>query len=348
MNHQLAMLGLVILAIFAVVCIGCIVTSLVLGHNIHQAQEALAKNDMDWGDRHRTEDALKEHTSERRMINWVIVGTAVCMLVAAGLNCIYSQDAGDVVVLRSISEAVDGMSKDAGFHFKAPWQETVAYDQRNNVISFIADGEEDYTGGSANGPQVTVNDAAGASADVDIQVNYSLNPDYAMDLYRDYGTQETFVRSVVAVDVRSLPHEQSGQFDTLTMMNNCGEFAQAVEEALSAKWADMGLIIEQVSIQDVRYDPAIEEKYNQAQEAEVAKQQALNEQETAKVQAETRRIEAEGQAEANRTLQESLTDEVLMQHYIDKLSESEFIVVPQGNSIMLDLGGALGQSQRAQ
>ena len=339
------MLGLVILVIFAVVCIGCIVTSLVLGHNMHQAQEALAKNDMDWGDRHRTEDALKECTSGRRTINWVIVGTAVCTLVAAGLNCIYSQDAGDVVVLRSISGAVDGMSKDAGFHFKAPWQETVVYDQRNNVISFIADGEEDYTGGSANGPQVTVNDAGGASADVDIQVNYSLNPDYAMDLYRDYGSQETFVRSVVAVDVRTIPRQESGAFDTLTMLNNRGEFAKAVEEALTTKWADMGLIIEQVSIQDVRYDSAIEEKYNQAQEAEVAKQQALNEQETAKVQAETQRIEAQGEADANSILQQSLTDEVLMQHYIDKLGESEFIVVPQGDNLMLDLGSQLGQNQ---
>ena len=105
----------------------------------------------------------------------------------------------------------------------------------------------------------------------------------------------------------------------------------------------MGLIIEQVSVQDVRYNEGIEEKYNQAQEAEVAKQQALNEQETAKVQAETRRIEAEGQAEANRTLQESLSDEVLMQHYIDKLGESEFIVVPQGQNLMLNLD-QLGQS----
>ena len=37
------------------------------------------------------------------------------------------------------------------------------------------------------------------------------------------------------------------------------------------------------------------------------------------------------------------SDEVLMQHYIDKLGESQFIVVPQGQNLMLNLD-QLGQS----
>ena len=333
--------------VLLVLAVGCTIASLIgrgyVAKNLKTAQKIVDNSDSEWQEREAAKDVIH---SAKRLIGPLNVATAilaVISLVAVAFSCIYTQDAGDVIVLRNISGSVDGMTKDAGFHTKLPWQETVTYDQRNNVISFVGDGEEDCTGGSANGPDVTVNDSGGAAADIDIQVNYSLDPNYAMDLYRDYGTQETFVRSVVAVDVRSIPREQSGQFDTLTMMNNRGEFAQAVEEALSAKWADMGLIIEQVSVQDVRYNEGIEEKYNQAQEAEVAKQQALNEQETAKVQAETRRIEAEGQAEANRTLQESLSDEVLMQHYIDKLGESQFIVVPQGQNLMLNLD-QLGQS----
>ncbi len=317
-----------------------------LNATIKKMEAEKAKSGNSWrsgygGDEEKLSDAKYEFQIARIAS---IVGLGVA-IVFGGLNCIYTQDAGDVVVLRSVTGTVDGMNKDAGLHFKAPWQDTITYDQRNNVISFVADGEEDYTGGSANGPQVTVNDSGGASADVDIQVNYSLDPDYAMDLYRDYGSQETFVRSVVAVDVRSIPRTESGQFDTITMLNNRGEFAKAIEDALSEKWSSMGLIIEQVSVQDVRYNQAIEERYNQAQEAEVAKQQAQNEQETAKVQAETQRIEAQGEADANAILQQSLTDDVLMQHYIDKLGESKFIVVPQSEGLMLDLGSALQQKQ---
>lgn len=328
------------LFLLVVVVVGLIVAGVACIHTrakVRKAHQILNSKDASKSDVRDASEYIHEYQWFAQAAPLICGGMAVFVIVLGAFSCLYAQDAGDVVVLRSISGSVDGMTKDAGFHWKMPWQETVTYDQRNNVISFVGDGEEDYVGGSANGPDVTVNDSGGAAADVDIQVNYSLDPNYAMDLYRDYGSQETFVRSVVAVDVRSIPREQSGQFDTLTMMNNRGEFAQAVEEALSDKWSEMGLIIEQVSIQDVRYNEGIEEKYNQAQEAEVAKQQALNEQETAKVQAETRRIEAEGQAEANRTLQESLSDEILMQHYIDKLGESEFIVVPQDQSLMLNL-----------
>ena len=114
-------------------------------------------------------------------------------IVVAGLlmipACLYSQDAGEVVVLKNMGGSIAGYSADAGFHGKLPWQSTVKYDTRNNVISYVAKGKEDYDGGSARGPQVTVNDKNGAQADIDIQVNYSLDPKYAMDLYKDYGKQ---------------------------------------------------------------------------------------------------------------------------------------------------------------
>lgn len=328
------------LFLLVVVVVGLVVAGVACVHTrakVRKAHQILNSKDASKSDVRDASEYIHEYQWFAQAAPLICSGMAVFVIVLGAFSCLYAQDAGDVVVLRSISGTVDGMTKNAGLHWKMPWQETVTYDQRNNVISFVKDDGENYVGGSADGPSVTVNDSGGASANVDIQVNYSLDPNYAMDLYSDYGSQETFVRSVVAVDARSLPGTLSWQFDTLTMLNNHGEFAQAIEEALSAKWADMGLIVEQVSIQDVHYDEGIEKRYNQAQEAEVAKQQALNEQETAKVQAETRRIEAEGQAEANRTLQESLSDEILMQHYIDKLGESEFIVVPQDQSLMLNL-----------
>lgn len=331
---------MITLCLFIIAVIGAIVSSIACMHTrakVQKAHQIFCSEDASQEDIYDARKYIEEWQGLARAAPFICGGMAVYVIALGAICCIYTQDAGDVVVLRSISGTVDGMTKDAGLHWKMPWQETVTYDQRNNVISFVEDDGESYVGGSADGPSVTVNDSGGASANVDIQVNYSLDPNYAMDLYRDYGSQETFVRSVVAVDARSLPGTLSWQFDTLTMLNNHGEFAQAIEEALSAKWAGMGLIVEQVSIQNVHYNEDIEKRYNQAQEAEVAKQQALNEQETAKVQAETRRIEAEGQAEANRTLQESLSDEVLMQHYIDKLGESEFIVVPQGQNLMLNL-----------
>lgn len=263
-----------------------------------------------------------------------IVGIAVC-----GFNCVYTQDAGEVNVIRNFGGSIAGYRAEPGIHFKAPWQDTVTYDTRNNVVSFIKDGTEDYFGGSANGPQVTVNDSAGASANIDIQVNYSLSPEAAVELYKNYGTQENFVRNIVAVDVRSLPRELSGQFTTIEMLTNRGEFSHTIQEALAEKWADDGLIVEQVTVQDVRYSQSIIDSYTNAQVSDVERQRAENQQAVAEIEAETLIINSEAQAESNRIISESLTPELISYKYIEALenSSSVYVVPSDGSGIILDL-----------
>lgn len=252
-----------------------------------------------------------------------------------GSQCLYTQDAGDVVVLRDFGGNIAGYTSETGFHTKAPWQDCIVYDIRNNVITFAKDGSDDYMGGSATGNQVTINDASGVQADMDIQVNYSLDPTKAVDIYRDYGTQENFVKAIAAVDVRSVPREISGQFDTITLLTDRGQFTQAVEQELASRWEKYGLVIEQVSVQEIRYPESVTSKYAEAQQALIDREKAQNEQETAKVQSETKRIEAEGEAEANRILNESLTDRVIQQQYIDALKNigenGNLVVVPENS-----------------
>lgn len=263
-------------------------------------------------------------------------------IVLGLFGCIYAQDVGDVVVLRNLGGSIAGTSVEPGFHLKSPLQDTIRYDIRNNVLSFMGNSEEDqFEGGSANGSAVTINDKGGAKASVDIQVNYSLDPSVAEILYEDYGSQENFVKSICAVDIRAIPREVSGQFDTISILTTRGDFTAAVQEALSAKWEKYGLIVEQVSIQNVVYPDAIVESYAKAQSAEIAKAEVLNKQETAKVNAETKVLEAEKAAEANRILTESLTDEVLTQKYIDALTSiganGNLIVVPSDGNTMINI-----------
>ena len=265
-----------------------------------------------------------------------IVPTLLGILLI-GASCIYAQDVGQTILLRNFGGFLGSVSTDAGFHVKAPWQDTIAYDVRNNVLSFMGESEEDqFEGGSANGSAVTVNDSGGASATIDIQVNYSLDPNAAKELYSNYGSQENFVKSVCAVDIRAVPRQVSGQFDTISILTARSEFANAVQEALAAKWENYGLVVESVSIQNVVYPQNIIDKYSEAQAAEIAKETALNNQEVAKVNAETKVIEAQGEADANAVLSESLTDEVLQQRYIDTLKEiganGNLVVVPENST----------------
>lgn len=80
-----------------------------------------------------------------------------------------------------------------------------------------------------------------------------------------------------------------------------------------------------------RIGVSVTKKYTEAQAAEIDKQKALNEQQVAKTEAETKKIKAQGEADANAVLNESLTDNVLKQHYIDALSNADqLVVVPDG------------------
>lgn len=268
---------------------------------------------------------------------------AICIVFAIifiGISCIYTQDTGEVCVLRNLGGSLSGSTSEAGFHIKAPWQDVITYDVRNNLINFYGDTDYKVDGGSYEGKQVSINDKSGASANIDIQVNYSLKPDAALNLYTEYGTQENFVEKYISNDVRAVTREVSGGFDTVTMLTDRSQFTKAVQAALEKKWKDIGLTVEQVSVQDVRYPTSITDSYSQAQAAEVAKQKAQNEQETAKVQAETKKIEAQGEADANAVLAQSLNDQVLQQHYIDALKdigkEGNLVVVPNGSTPMIN------------
>jgi regulator of protease activity HflC (stomatin/prohibitin superfamily) len=266
----------------------------------------------------------------------VAIAIPLCVsAVALALTCFYAQNAGEAIVRINLGGSLAGYSEDAGFHAKAPWQSIVSYDVRNNLVNLYRDAEYKYDGGAAEGSCVTVNDKGGASADIDLQVVYSLDGDSAMKLYEDYGTQQAFTEKVILNDVRAVAREVAGQYDTITLLTNRGEFTKGLREALSSRWSGLGLNVEQVSVQDVRYPESITSRYADAQAAEVAKAQALNEQETAKVEAETKVINAKGEADANRVLTESLTQEVIQQHYIDALtqigSSGNLVVVPEGS-----------------
>ena len=271
---------------------------------------------------------------------------AVVFIVLAfafiGGSCIYTQDTGEVCVIRNLGGSLAGSTSEAGFHTKMPWQDVVTYDVRNNLINFYGDTDYKVDGGSYEGKQVSINDKSGASANVDIQVNYSLKADAALNLYSEYGTQESFVEKYISNDVRAVTREVSGKFDTVTMLTDRSKFTKAVQDALTKKWSKIGLTVEQVSVQDVRYPKSITDSYSQAQAAEVAKQKAQNEQETAKVQAETKKIEAQGEADANAVLAQSLNDQVLQQHYIEALKdvgkEGNLVVVPNGSTPMINTG----------
>ena len=261
--------------------------------------------------------------------------TLALSLVLAGSQCVYTQDIGEAIVLRNFGGSLAGYTADAGIHFKAPWQDALDWDIRNRLINFYRDAEYTYDNGSYSGAAVTINDSSGTKADCDVQVIYSINPDAVEQLYADYGTQEAYVSSYVSNDVRQTTRDCAGQFTTIQLLTDKEAFAKSIQDTLSERWAESGVVVESVSVQDIRYADSITDAYAAAQSAQVEQQAATNKQETARIEGDTKVIEAQKEAEANQTLTQSLTDEVLQQQYIEALKAAAdnggLIVVPEGS-----------------
>lgn len=266
----------------------------------------------------------------------VIVGLAAAgAAVSLVFTCVYSQDIGDVVVLRNIGGSLAGHTTEAGFHVKAPWQDVITYDVRNNIINMYGSTAYKYDGGNATGPEVSINDKSGTSANIDIQVNYSLNPDSAEKLYSEYGTQTTFTERYILNDFRAIARDVAGQFDTLTMLTDRTKYTDALTQALTAKWSDIGLVVEDVNVQAINYPNSITSKYSDANAAEIEKTKAERQQETAKVEGETKKIQAQAEADANKILEESLSDRVLEQKRIEALNtaaQNDNLIITDGSS----------------
>ena len=256
-------------------------------------------------------------------------------LVLAGGQCIYTQDIGEAVVLRNFGGSLAGYTAEAGIHFKAPWQDALDWDIRNRLINFYRDSEYAYDNGSYNGATVTINDSSGTKADCDVQVIYSINPDAVEQLYANYGTQEAYVSSYVSNDVRQTTRDCAGQFTTIQLLTDKESFAKSIQDTLNERWSDSGVVVESVSVQDIRYADSITDAYAAAQSAQVEQQAATNKQETARIEGDTKVIEAQKEAEANQVLTQSLTPEVLQQQYIEALKSAadngSLIVVPEGS-----------------
>lgn len=248
----------------------------------------------------------------------------------------YSQDSGEATVLVDISGVIAGQETTPGFHGKAPWQSIKTFNIRNQTVSFVGTGGTDFTGGSAQGPQVTAQDSDGVSSDIDVNIVYSIAPEKVTEIYRQYRDEQNFVQQFVVQQVRSQTRNVPNEFSTLDLLTKRTQVSTALREALERAWQGTGVQVDQVNLQEIRPPKSIRDSYSAAQRAQVqvaAEQAKLD---AAKISAQQQVVQAEAQAKANDTLNKSLTSNVLQSRYIDALKsigdKGNVVVVPQGST----------------
>lgn len=297
--------------------------------------------------RDRYGDTRIEEESHKVLGRWLTLG-GVLGLILAGLfflfSTYYTQEAGEAKVLRDWTGNIVGSETQSGGHWKDPWVDTVDWDIRNQSVMFAGkDGTTSHNGQEVQGAQISFTDKDGVSGNLDIQVIYSIRADKVEDLTFDYTGQDDFKIKVVENDVKSLPRDVISSYTTIRVFNERTKLRAEIEEALRDKWEGEGVDVESVNIQGIRYSKDVKSRFEEAQNAQTEIVKAEAEAKTAKVKADGDAAaaisKATGEAEANRILSQSLTPQVLQQRWIDALSSSKTIIVPQDFTSLGNLNG---------
>jgi regulator of protease activity HflC (stomatin/prohibitin superfamily) len=282
-----------------------------------------------------------------RLARWTALALFVLGALFLLLSSFFRQDVGQANVLRDWTGNIVGYETAPGLHWKAPWVDTVTFDVRNQRAVFITEqsfGEGDNIGGSPDGPQITVQDAEGVTANIDIAIRYSLDPDSVIDIYSAYYNEENLKTRLIFNDIRSVVRSVPGRFDTLEMLTDRNAVQQAILEALEARWEDDGIIVEDVALQEIRYGDSVTAAYAAAQEAQINVQTEEAKLEAARVSAQQKVVQAQAEADANAILNASLTPAILQQRYLDTLRElaaaGNLVVVPEGFNGLVNVSPA--------
>ena len=285
-------------------------------------------------------DAYKDASPGRKISTLASPILGVLAVTFLAMTMVYAQDPGEAKVLKNWSGAVEGQDTTEGFAVKAPWVDAIDYDIRNQQAIYIGNGEDDFNGKKPNGPQITIQDKDGVSANFDVAVRYSIRPDEVTDVYRDFGPQENFRARLIDQDIRSVVRNAPSKYSTLEVLTRRGEVEKAITDALAERWESQGVQVESVALQEIRYPDDVRQKYADAQNARTEIVKAQAELEASQISAQQKVVQAKAEADANATLAASLTDPILRQRYLDTLKElataGNLVIVPAdgGNQII--------------
>lgn len=264
---------------------------------------------------------------------------AAFTIVALVFSSVYTQDAGEANVLKDVTGNIVGQNNNTGLQTKAPWVNTVTFNIRNQQVVYAgpSGSQSDNNGGTASGPQITAQDRDGVTSNIDIALRYSIKPSSVTDIYKEFLSEENFKKSFIEQDVRSVVRAVPNRFSTLDLLTKRGDVEAAILEALQDRWADDGVIVDSISLQEIRPPEEVVKSYAAAQQAQinVAKEQANLD--AAEVSAQQKVVQAQAEAEANRLLSESLTPQIIQQRLIDAYKEGTVFVVPEGTNPLIQV-----------
>lgn len=271
-----------------------------------------------------------------------VVGAAVAMFFAT----FYANGVGEAKVqINALDKSVVGTITEPGHGFQAPWTDFVTFDLFSQEAVYAGKGSDtpSYSGGSVDGAEVTVavgGESGGSTqANIDISVTYSLDAEKVQEIYETYRSQERFTKQVVEKTILSTIRSVPAQYSATEFRGDKrNEASDKIATALNDKLGELGVHVDFVNIQDVRYPEEVEAALKDVEVSNQKQQKAEAELRAAETAAKQKVVEAKAEADANHELAKSLSDEILEQRRIDALktaAENGNLIIDGGDGGVL-------------
>lgn len=294
--------------------------------------------------------------SNPRLTMSIIAGASLVVGLLIGLpSFFYTQSVGQASVITNLGGTINSQNVQPGFAFKLPWQQRHVWDLFSQSVTYAGSVEAAplYTGGEVVGASITTSVKGGAQADFDMSVAYNLNGDKVTDLFRTYRTQERFTKQIIEPKILAIVRDIPSVYSPVEFRGEKRGEAQAkMLERLNEELNAYGVEVTVVNLQNIVFTEEVE---NSIRAVEVAQQKEAEAEANlratevsaqaqvveAEAAADARRIQAQGESDANELLEESLTDKVLQQKWIDAIRDNEnsVIVIPDGAAPLINLNG---------
>lgn len=276
----------------------------------------------------------------------IIIATVLSMTVAiTALLCLERIPAGYVGVVYSMNGGVQDDLLTQGFHFVNPTKQVKEFTIGNEQLVLTQD-ERD---GSKGDDSFMVSTADNANISISFQMSYRFQQDKVVETYKRFRGMSG--SDIVNSRVRTVLKAKISEVTTFyTMMDiysgDRGKINDEITEFLNKELSEeYGIEVIDASIIDVHPDEQLQQTINDRVKAMQRKQQAEAEQETIMVQNETKILEAEAaarakqiaadaEAKANRTISESLTDELLQKMEMEARMAHGWVTVQGAGTVV--------------
>lgn len=272
-------------------------------------------------------------------ISLVSFALAFIMFFFGGL---YRQDPGEASVIVNVGGTIVREDYTPGFGFAYPWEYRVEFNLFSQQLTYAgSDGKAPaYTAGSVQGNEVTAPVARGVTSNFDVSVTYNLQGEKISEIYEKYKSQENFTDQIVQQRTLSVLRAIPSDYSPAEFRGEKRNEAQTkMLKSLQEELQPFGIDVQTVSLQDVRFDPSVEESLKNVEVAQQKEAEAQANLRATEVSAKAKIAEAEAEAKANDILNKSLTGNVLRKQWIDAIKASgKTIVVPDSAAPLINVG----------